>query len=195
MSGGAFNTPDVSHSEVCTMTKRKSTRSPIQMPLPIEGATIEIELTKGYTAIVDAVDADLSQFNWYALTSDTKVYAYRRDRISLKYIGIHKVILERALGRSLEKGEVPDHWDGNGLNNSRENLRLATDAQNSYNSRMKLGNKSGYKGVAKKRNRWGAWITVDGKSIGLGVYDTPEEAHEAYKRAATKYFGEFARFE
>lgn len=33
---------------------------------------------------------------------------------------------------------------------------------------------------------------VNGKSIYLGSYKKPKKAHEAYKKAAEKYFGEFA---
>jgi len=41
-------------------------------------------------------------------------------------------------------------------------------------------------------DRWVAQINANGKKIFLGHYDTPEEAHAAYKEAALKHFGEFA---
>jgi hypothetical protein len=36
---------------------------------------------------------------------------------------------------------------------------------------------------------------VGGRSIRLGTYDTPAEAHAAYRRAARRYFGAFARLD
>lgn len=44
-------------------------------------------------------------------------------------------------------------------------------------------------------SQWRAQIWVNKTSITLGYFNTPEEAHEAYKHASTKYFGEFARWE
>lgn len=43
-------------------------------------------------------------------------------------------------------------------------------------------NKSGYKGVSwcKTSGKWKAQITYHGKVLYLGVYPTPEEAHEVY---------------
>lgn len=90
--------------------------------------------------------------------------------------------------------ELIDHINGDPLDNRIANLRVATKAQNGANRGMNKNNKSGYKGVAygKRDRRWGAYITVAGKSIGLGSYDTAEDAHAAYARAASRYFGEFA---
>lgn len=40
------------------------------------------------------------------------------------YVREHILVMEKHLGRSLRKGEVVDHEDGNGLNNSLKNLKL-----------------------------------------------------------------------
>ena len=50
------------------------------------------------------------------------------------------------------------------------------------------------KGVSRARGRWRARIKTYGREVELGRFDTKEEAHAAYCRAATEYFGEFARF-
>ena len=98
-------------------------------------------------------------------------------------------------------GEWPsshiDHIDVNGLNNRIDNLRLATTAENTRNSRLSRRNTSGFKGVTydRWRCRWKSAIKVIGKSRHLGYFDTPEAAHAAYRAAAKNHFGEFARFE
>lgn len=86
-----------------------------------------------------------------------------------------------------------DHIDGDGHNNRWGNLREATQAQNLRNVRTHRDNKQGLKGVHKARNRFEARICVDYRSMTIGYYDTPEEAHEAYKKAAYILHGEFAR--
>jgi hypothetical protein len=89
-----------------------------------------------------------------------------------------------------------DHIDGNKLNNKIENLRAATTKQNQWNSKKPITNTSGYKGVSwhKNKNNWISSITLFGKLKYLGSFKTAEQAHEAYKQAAIKHFGEFARF-
>ena len=74
------------------------------------------------------------------------------------------------------------------------NLRLATHAQNMANSRRSLKNTSGYKGVSKQGNRYKADIRFNGRTVYLGRFDTPKEAHLAYCEFAKKYRGEFACF-
>ena len=82
-----------------------------------------------------------------------------------------------------------DHKDGNGLNNSIDNLREATRSQNSGNMRAHSDNVLGFKGVSQSRNKFVA--RVKGRRIGL--YDTPEEAYASYCVEAKKEFGEFFR--
>jgi hypothetical protein len=71
---------------------------------------IEIQLTKGYVAIVDDEDADLAEFKWTALTTEQgKVYAIRTvgtsGKPNRKHFLLHRVILERIEKRELLKTE------------------------------------------------------------------------------------------
>lgn len=178
------------------------------LPLPMqfdngeEPLTVEIPLTKGYIAIVDAVDGDLTQYKWSAYDKKNLPYAGRTayGGGSRWLVLMHRVILERVLNRPLLREEKVDHWNGNGLDNRRENLRLANNAQNARNRKRSVVNKTGYKGVSYEKNpnyksKWVAQIKVNGKRIHLGHFATPEDAYVAYCEAAQKYHGEFARFE
>lgn len=81
-----------------------------------------------------------------------------------------------------------DHIDGNPLNNKWENLRQATNGQNSLNRRLPKNNKTGIKGVTlnKKRNKY--FVTIS-----LGWYNTLEEAAAVRREAELRYYGNFRR--
>jgi hypothetical protein len=95
------------------------------------------------------------------------------------------------------KPDYIDHIDGTPTNNRIENLRAATQSQNSANSIMSRNNTSGYKGVTYRKDtaKWQASVMVNRKHISLGSYVTKEEAYEAYKAGSQKHFGEFSRAE
>lgn len=157
--------------------------------------TVTIQLTKGYTAVVDAIDADLSALAWYPFDNGRNRYA-----IGAHSVFLHGVILERVIGRALNAGEMCDHKDDNGLNCRRDNLRVATRSQNAQNSRRPSHSLTGYKGVSKSKNQnlarpYMARIYVNKRRLFLGNFATAQEAHEAYKEAAKLHFCEFARFE
>lgn len=92
--------------------------------------------------------------------------------------------------------EQIDHKLGIENGDAIKNLRLATSAQNTQNSRIRSDNTSGFKGVSwtVKNRKWRAIITVEGRRISLGLFNSKEEAALAYRRAAQHHFGEFARF-
>lgn len=96
-------------------------------------------------------------------------------------------------------GELPDgdmdHVNLVRSDNRIANLRPASRTQNQINREKSSKNKSGFKGVSWKpaAGRWVAQASYEGKKYHLGLFDTPEEASEAYKAFAAKYHGEFAR--
>lgn len=95
-------------------------------------------------------------------------------------------------------GEWPaqiDHTDRNGCNNAWSNLRIATSRGNGANRGLSKNNKSGVKGVSwsQQSGKWYASIKVDQRSKNLGLFDSKDDAAAAYRRAAERYFGEFAR--
>lgn len=87
-----------------------------------------------------------------------------------------------------------DHVDGNRANNSIENLRIATFAQNVTNSKDFCTNTSGMKNVYSERNgRWRVRLRVNGKSKSFGMYDDLETAKLVADKMRKKYYGEFIR--
>lgn len=90
-------------------------------------------------------------------------------------------------------GDV-DHANGDKSDNRWVNLRACTRSQNLANKNVQTNNSCGLKGASKDRNgKWRAQISKDNKKIFLGLFDTPQEAHEAYILAANQYHGEYAR--
>lgn len=85
-----------------------------------------------------------------------------------------------------------DHKNHEKSDNRCENLRICSSTENARNTVLRTNSKTGYKGVCAINNRFYAKINVCGKKIHLGTYDTAERAHEAYRAAAKRYFGEFA---
>jgi hypothetical protein len=88
-----------------------------------------------------------------------------------------------------------DHIDGVPSNNRIDNLREATNQQNSINTGMRSNNTSGFRGVTwhKIARKWMAHTRFFGKEIYLGLHETAESASAAYEAKATELFGEFKR--
>jgi hypothetical protein len=157
---------------------------------------IEIPVSKGkYVALIDDEDFELvSQYKWRAYRGgdpgkNGTVYAIAHEpMVNGKDRG--SVIMHRLIMKA-PKGLKIDHWDGEGLNNQKYNLRLATNQQNAHN--RKLGGK--FKGVSldKRHGTWKAYIVFDRKNIWLGQHKTEESAARAYDMAARRLFGEFAK--
>jgi len=104
----------------------------------------------------------------------------------------HRIVLSRVLGRDLSHGEVCDHANGNRLDNRRENLRLATHAQNAQN--VRAYGAIGRRGVTfhRQTGKWQAGVNFSGKFYYCGLHDSPEmaESAAAAKRRELGFFGE-----
>lgn len=142
-------------------------------------------------ALVDDEDFELlNKFSWYLkLGNDNKLF-YARATIGPNT----RVFMHDMIKPNSNSNLSVDHKDRNGLNNQKENLRLATVAQQNINRKVPSNNTSNYKGVHydKKLNAWMARISIDSKRKYLGCYKTPNKAARAYNKAALEHFGEFA---
>lgn len=151
---------------------------------------IEVPMTKGVTLVDDEDAPRVLHLKWKPLRcKNGSVYAVARTREQdgkEKTVYMHRLILDAPIGKDV------DHRNGNGLDNRRQNLRLATRAQNSRNSRLQRDTASGYKGVRRHRRKWQAHIKVNRKRIYLGSFSSKEDAARTYDAAAKKHFGEFA---
>ena len=163
----------------------------------VDGDVAYVPLTLGYTAVIDAADLPIVDgWNWTAAPNRRKdgtvltVYASRQQ--ILPNGKRHKLMLHRAI---LDPGDSLhcDHIDGDGLNNRRSNLRVATRAQNNINRRIRSTNRSGIKGVSldRRSGKWVAQIGLNGKNFRLGKFDTKEEAADAYAKASAEMHKEF----
>jgi hypothetical protein len=102
-----------------------------------------------------------------------------------------KLVLARVIMNAPPELEV-DHRDRDSLNCRKNNMRLATIQQQSYNRLIKTRKEKLPKGVYRVGTRFRAQITWMGARTNLGYYDTVEEAETVYKKFAKLFFGEFA---
>jgi hypothetical protein len=150
-----------------------------------------IACSHGCFALVDDEDFErLSQFRWNSKlhNADRGDKAHRRPIRNErgKHIYLYHDILPK------KAGFVIDHINGDPWDNRRCNLRYATRSQNICNQQGHRGRARPFKGICKKRLRWFASITVNGKKFWSRGYSTPEEAARTYDEMALRHHGEFA---
>jgi hypothetical protein len=144
-----------------------------------------IDLGEGEWTILDAKDYyRLRDFKWYLSGNGTKLYAARNIKTGparTKVVRMHREIMNAPAGL------LVDHRNCDGLDNRRENLRLATSSQNACNRQKKKSKSSSrFRGVyyEKRARKWIAVIYIKGKRIWLGTFETEIEAARAYPPVA-----------
>jgi hypothetical protein len=157
---------------------------------------VEVPLTQGKVALIDDEDAPRILAHKWTLHHDRSRrrdvgyavrYVRKADGIGRTSIQMHREILNAPAGLEV------DHINGEGLDNQKVNLRLATRAQNLSNTYRQKG-RTGYRGIYwHRRNRmYHALIRHEGKKHSLGYYYDVEQAARAYDYAAYHLHGEFA---
>lgn len=147
----------------------------------------EIQLTKGFVAIVDDAEFDwLMQWGWTTLVKPKTAYAVAK--IDGRSAYMHRLIMETP------KGLVTDHINGDGLDNRRANLRVATSSQNNTARHDAPRNRHGYFGIqlSKSGRFFQASIRADKRRFFLGTAPTAEAAARLYDEGARRLHGEFA---
>lgn len=148
-------------------------------------------------------DPETGIFTWLMFRGGKATAGIRAGRThyrGYRYIKVKQVAYaEHRLAWLYMIGKMPadqiDHINGDKADNRFSNLREATNSQNHMNRPVRSDSRSQAKGVKwlPANKKWTARIQVGNKRIYLGFFTTMEEAAEAYRRGAEKYFGEFAR--
>lgn len=150
---------------------------------------IEVKLNRGKVALVDEEDFDtISSVNWNAHPEKHRWYA--TGKINDRAVKMHRMILGVT-----DSSVIVDHIDGDGLNNRKSNLRIATNSENLCNQRPRENFTSKYKGVHWDRfnNKWRVQVQKGKTVVRVGRFDDETEAALAYNEAAKELQGEFAR--
>lgn len=149
-----------------------------------------IPLNKGFYTIIDKEDYEkVSTITWRVESTKKHDLFYVVGDINGRVVKMHRIIMGIVDNLELEV----DHIDHDGLNNTKNNLRLCTRKGNVWNRRASMTS-SKYKGVSwhKRDLKWSAYITYNSVRISLGYHKTEEEGAKAYDEKAKELFGDFA---
>lgn len=165
------------------------------------------EITLNNIGLVVAVDDEdfawLNQRTWHGQWSGRNgirrtAYAYRTQHFicvesgepKTRQIAMHREIL------GLTNPSIKcDHKNGDGLDNRRDNLRIATPGQNAANRKMNRNNRTGLKGVCfvPRTGMYKAQLRIAKKTVLRATFSRKEDAYAAYCAACAQHNGEFAR--
>lgn len=135
-------------------------------------------------AHIDLCDINLiSKYKW----GYDSLHNYATTRINGEFTLMHQLIMKT---KELGKNTLVDHKDRNGLNNRRDNLRVANKSINAININIKSNNSSGVTGVSYSDSKklWRSYINYNKKRIDLGWFKSKDEAVIARLKAELKYY-------
>ena len=151
--------------------------------------------TKKYPNTFTMVDDEdfeyLNQWKWLCSNNlyVIKVF-YNRKEQKKTFKLMHREIMK------IPKGMYTDHINHDTLDNRKCNLRICTNQENSFNSKLNKNNTSGYKGVSweERRKKWRASINKNQKQIHSRYFDNELKAAKQYDIWAKELFKQFANF-
>lgn len=158
--------------------------------------TIPTEKFGDKVVLIDDEDyALIKDYKWHVMCDKGNFYARCNTFVNGKRKSpkMHRVIMRVS---HIERPHV-DHKNGNGLDNRKSNLRLATIAENSRNVGTNSRSVTGYKGVSLyTKNHMAGWYAVrlrkKNKTYFGGYFKDVIEAAKKYDELAKEHHGEFA---
>jgi hypothetical protein len=145
-------------------------------PRPIGGGVCELDLTRGFVALIDEADAELvSVCNWYASFNGHQPYPYVKGKLpgGKSPVRLHRYIMGFP-------ADAVDHINQITTDNRRCNLRLASGTLNNANTSVRRDSQLGLKGVRRNGKKFVAYIKANGVRQYLGTFTTAIEAAAAY---------------
>ena len=156
----------------------------IQLSGHRKGSTI-----KGYVLVDDDDFEWLNKYKWHCNKYGYAVKTHKKLNGIRSKLFMHGLLIYRFPSMQV------DHINGNKLDNRKENLRIVTPQQNTWNTKKSKSNTSGYRGVYwhSQCKKWYSQIrTNKKKTIHLGMFNNKEDAASAYNKAALIQRGKFA---
>lgn len=158
--------------------------------------TLPLSLLDEYFEIIDSKlywrKANSDHFNAKIKAGDLAGHPWTTKRHYTEYLivyfmgahyRVHRIMYQMYHSlETLSNELVIDHIDRNGLNNSKENLRLVTQQVNTLNAKLQKNNTSGVAGVQwyARNNKWGVRIPIGrGRRKFIGLFESFEEACNA----------------
>jgi tRNA splicing ligase len=129
-------------------------------------------------------------------SSGCAVYQKTRKLKTKEYetvtVYFHRFIAERFLGAQMsDENNLVGTRNGNKLDCRLGNLIWRS---RSVASRMRKSfNRTGFTGVYPENNKYRSIISINGKAVHIGMFDTAEEAAKAYNKRSLEVFGERAK--
>ena len=137
--------------------------------------------------VVERLDKRFKNPEWKIVENNANHNGYNTIKINGIHIRRHRLLaycflgLENVVGES-GRDDCIDHINGIPLDNRVANLRITTQQGNQQNQTKAKGYYWN-----KRKQKWNAQIILNYKTIYLGLYDTEEEARQAYLDAKLKY--------
>ena len=167
------------HHGTTEKMERQSTNTFVQI-----GDTLKITTAKGEIILADCGDIDLLKRHSWCISKT----GYAVANISGRTIKMHRLLLGDKC-----RDRLVDHKNGDPRDNRRSNLRVCDASENARNVKASKNNPTGVSGVSIDSNgKYRSRITVAGKEVRLGTFDTLAEASDARRAAEAEYYGEFA---
>lgn len=110
---------------------------------------------------------------------------YYKTSVNKKTLLVHRIIWEMHYG-GIPSGMMVDHKDRNKLNNSINNLRLASNSQNQKNRMSKCYSYN------KASNKWRVFLSIDKVQVYFGSFDSEEIAKRESGRLKNIHYKEFS---